>query len=65
VDLADQRARVREGQPLTAALLRETTDLIMTRVRDELAELRGEPAPQTFFARPRRELPGDVAGSVA
>jgi 1-acyl-sn-glycerol-3-phosphate acyltransferase len=65
VDLADQRARVRNGQPLTAALLRETTDLIMTRVRDELADLRGEPAPLTFHPRPRRELPGDLSGSAA
>ena len=65
VDLTDQRARVRDGHPLTAALLRETTDLIMTRVRDELAELRGEPAPPTFHARPRRELPGDLSGSAA
>ncbi len=65
VDLADLRARVRAGHPLTAALLRETTDLIMTRVRDELAELRGEPAPQTFHPRPRRELPGDLSGSAA
>ncbi|WP_246063305.1 lysophospholipid acyltransferase family protein [Blastococcus colisei] len=65
VDLADLRARVRDGHPLTAALLRETTDLIMTRVRDGLAELRGEPAPQTFHPRPRRELPGDLSGSAA
>jgi len=65
VDLTEQRARVRDGQPLTAALLRETTDLIMTRVRDGLAELRDEPAPLTFAARPRRELPGDVSGSAA
>ncbi|SOD93053.1 lysophospholipid acyltransferase family protein [Blastococcus haudaquaticus] len=65
VDLTEQRARVRDGQPLPAALLRETTDLIMTRVRNELAELRGEPAPLTFSPRPRRELPGDLSGSAA
>ena len=65
VDLTDQRSRVRDGHPLTAALLRETTDLIMTRVREGLAELRDEPAPQTFHPRPRRELPGDVSGSAA
>jgi 1-acyl-sn-glycerol-3-phosphate acyltransferase len=65
VDLSEQRARIRDGHPLTAELLRETTDLIMTRVRDELAELRGEPAPLTFHPRPRRELPGDVSGSAA
>jgi hypothetical protein len=37
----------------------------MTRVRDQLAELRGEPAPRAFHPRPRRELPGDLAGSAA
>ena len=62
IDLSEQRALVRSGQPLSAQLLRETTDLIMSRVRDQLAELRGEPAPQTFHPRPRRELPGDVPG---
>jgi 1-acyl-sn-glycerol-3-phosphate acyltransferase len=65
VDLSAQRAAVREGKPLSVDLLRETTDLIMTRVRDQLAELRGEPAPQTFHSRPRRELPGDLSGSAA
>jgi 1-acyl-sn-glycerol-3-phosphate acyltransferase len=65
VDLSGQRARVQGGQPLTTALLRETTDLIMSRVRDELAELRGEPAPSAFHPRPRRELPGDLSGSAA
>jgi 1-acyl-sn-glycerol-3-phosphate acyltransferase len=62
IDLSEQRARVRAGQPLSAQLLRETTDLIMFRVRDQLAELRSEPAPPTFHPRPRRELPGDVPG---
>ena len=65
VDLSAERARIREGAPLSATLLRETTDLIMTRVRDQLAELRQEPAPLTFHPRPRRELPGDVSGSAA
>src|SRR5215207_1776478 len=65
IDLSAQRAAVRDGRPLSVALLRETTDLIMTRVRDELAELRGEPAPLAFHPRPRRELPGDVSGSAA
>jgi hypothetical protein len=46
-------------------MLRETTDLIMTRVRDQLAELRQEPAPLTFHARPPRELPGDLPGTAA
>jgi 1-acyl-sn-glycerol-3-phosphate acyltransferase len=65
VDLSAQRAAVRAGAPLSVELLRETTDLIMTRVRDELAELRGEPAPPTFHPRPRRELPGDLSGTAA
>ena len=65
VDLSAERARLRAGQPLTGELLNETTELIMSRVRDQLAELRGEPAPRSFHPRPRRELPGDVAGSTA
>jgi 1-acyl-sn-glycerol-3-phosphate acyltransferase len=65
VDLGALRAEVRAGRPLTGDLLRETTDLIMGRVRDQLAELRGEPAPATFHPRPRHEQPGDVSGSAA
>ena len=65
VDLSAKRARLRAGAPLTGELLKETTDLIMSRVRDQLAELRGEPAPSTVHPRPRRELPGDVSGSAA
>jgi 1-acyl-sn-glycerol-3-phosphate acyltransferase len=66
IDLSAQRAEVQAGQPLGAELLRETTDLIMARVRDQLAELRGEPAPRSFATRPALgELPGDVAGSAA
>ena len=40
------------GRPLTAELLREVTDLIMGRVREQLAEVRGEPAPVEFYRRP-------------
>jgi 1-acyl-sn-glycerol-3-phosphate acyltransferase len=65
VDLSAVRAEVRAGRPLTADLLREVTDLIMTRVRDQLAELRDEQAPVSFHPRPARELPGDVSGSAA
>jgi 1-acyl-sn-glycerol-3-phosphate acyltransferase len=65
VDLSAQRAQVRAGRALSAELLRETTDLIMVHVRDQLAELRGTPAPATFHPRPRRELPGDVSGTAA
>jgi 1-acyl-sn-glycerol-3-phosphate acyltransferase len=52
VDLEAQRAQLRGGRPLTAELLRETSDLMMTRVRDQLAELRNETAPLTFYPRP-------------
>jgi 1-acyl-sn-glycerol-3-phosphate acyltransferase len=65
VDLSAARAQVRGGAPLSAELLKETTDLIMSRVRDQLAELRQEPAPLTFHPRPSRELPGDIPGSAA
>ena len=65
VDLSAVRAQLRDGAPLSAQMLRETTDLIMSRVRDQLAELRQEPAPLTFHPRPRRELPGDVPGTAA
>jgi 1-acyl-sn-glycerol-3-phosphate acyltransferase len=33
------------GSPSTGPVLREITDVIMRRLRDDLAELRGEPAP--------------------
>jgi 1-acyl-sn-glycerol-3-phosphate acyltransferase len=65
VDLSALRAEVRAGRALTPDLLREVTDLIMSRVRDQLAELRDEPAPARFHPRPGRELPGDVSGSAA
>lgn len=65
VDLGPLRAEVRAGRALTPDLLRETTDQIMGRVRDQLAELRGEPAPLDFAPRPRRRLPGDLPGTAA
>jgi 1-acyl-sn-glycerol-3-phosphate acyltransferase len=65
VDLSELRTEVAAGRPLDATLLRETTELIMTRVRDQLAELRGESAPLAFHPRPRRETPGDLSGSAA
>ena len=40
------------GRPLTAELLREVTDLIMGAIRDQLAQVRGEPAPTAFYRRP-------------
>lgn len=66
VDLSAARADVRAGRPLSPELLRGTTDAIMARVRDQLAELRGEPAPRSFTPRPPRgDLPGDLTGSAA
>jgi 1-acyl-sn-glycerol-3-phosphate acyltransferase len=46
VDLSAYRDR-----PIDATLLREVTDLLMARVRDLLAEVRGEQAPSEFFRR--------------
>lgn len=53
IDLSGYR-----GRPLTAELLHEVTEVIMGAVRDQLAEVRGEPAPAAFFQRPpaRREV---------
>ncbi|TFV61750.1 1-acyl-sn-glycerol-3-phosphate acyltransferase [Geodermatophilus sp. DF01-2] len=65
LDLADLRTQVRDGRPMSGELLREVTDRMMASVRDQLAELRGEPAPTTFAPHPRRRLPGDLPGSAA
>jgi 1-acyl-sn-glycerol-3-phosphate acyltransferase len=65
LDLEDLRAQVRAGRPLSGELLREVTDRMMGAVRDQLAELRGEPAPPTSAAGPTRSLPGDLPGSAA
>ena len=46
VDLSAYR-----GRPIDATLLREVTDLLMTRVRDLLADVRGEVAPPEFYRR--------------
>lgn len=63
VDLSELRGQVRAGRPLTGDLLREVTDLIMVRVRDQLGELRGEQPPVAFHPGPRREL-GGASGSA-
>jgi 1-acyl-sn-glycerol-3-phosphate acyltransferase len=42
------------GKEPTGEILREITDEIMTAVRDEVAELRGEQAPSEFFVPSRR-----------
>ncbi|MDQ4039033.1 MAG: 1-acyl-sn-glycerol-3-phosphate acyltransferase, partial [Actinomycetota bacterium] len=44
VDLSAYRSR-----PVTPELLREITDEVMLRVRDQLAEIRQEPPPPTFY----------------
>ncbi len=48
VDLSGYR-----GRPVDAVLLREVTDLVMGRVRDLLAEVRGAPAPAGFYRQTR------------
>ncbi|MGY2002274.1 lysophospholipid acyltransferase family protein [Blastococcus sp. SYSU DS1024] len=65
IDLSAARAEVRAGRPLEPALLRETTELMMSRVRDQLADLRGEPAPRAIHPAPRRDRHGDLPGSAA
>ncbi|MGY2085574.1 lysophospholipid acyltransferase family protein [Blastococcus sp. SYSU DS0539] len=65
IDLAALRAEVRAGRPLTADLLRETTDLMMSRVRDQLAELRGERPPLTVHPGPGGRRPEGRTGSAA
>jgi 1-acyl-sn-glycerol-3-phosphate acyltransferase len=57
VDLSAYR-----GRPIDSALLREVTDLIMSQVRELLADVRGEPAPETFY-RVRRDDRGTGAAS--
>jgi 1-acyl-sn-glycerol-3-phosphate acyltransferase len=42
------------GRPVDGTLLREVTDHIMRSVRDLLADVRGEPAPELFF-QPQRD----------
>lgn len=37
------------GKPLTNELLREVTELLMTRIKDQLAKIRQEEAPEGFY----------------
>lgn len=63
VDLTAYRERAAQSG-VDAALLREVTDHLMSAVRDLLAQVRGEPAPETFFARgPRLGAEPDEAAS--
>ena len=48
-----------EGLEPTSKTLHEMTDLIMTAVRDRVAEVRGEPAPAEFFQRPVKAVESD------
>ena len=67
IDLSALRAEVRAGRPLNADLLRETTDLMMSRVRDQLGELRHERPPLTVHPGPGpgRRRPDGLVGSAA
>lgn len=47
VDLSAYR-----GRPVTAELLREVTDVIMRAIADQLATIRDESSPDTFYERP-------------
>ena len=49
VDLSAYR-----GRPIDGALMRAVTDHVMGSVRDVLAAVRGEPAPERFF-QPQQE----------
>lgn len=60
------RVRYRHGGRIlpTGELLREVTDQLKARVRDQLGELRGEQPPVAVHTRPPRPLSGDVAGDL-
>ena len=46
-------SKYRDAEP-TQETLREITDVVMSAVRDQVAELRGEPAPAEFFVPKRK-----------
>jgi 1-acyl-sn-glycerol-3-phosphate acyltransferase len=50
-------SRYRGKEPSTA-LLREITDEVMGAVRDEVAQLRGEPAPREFYVATEKYIDG-------
>jgi 1-acyl-sn-glycerol-3-phosphate acyltransferase len=56
VDLSAYR-----DQPVTPELLREVTNLLMVRVRDLVAGIRGEQAPEEFFRPPAVAKPAGTA----
>ncbi len=51
------------GREVNNELLREVTDVLMTRVRDQVAGLRGEPAPAGFYVPAKAK--GAAAGELA
>jgi 1-acyl-sn-glycerol-3-phosphate acyltransferase len=51
-----------KGREVTNELLREVTDLLMARVRDQLAGLRGEPAPAEFYVPSKARKSADTDG---
>jgi 1-acyl-sn-glycerol-3-phosphate acyltransferase len=57
IDLSAHRAK-----PVTNDLLREVTELMMTEVRDLLAEVREEPAPTEFYNPVRKKKDEESAG---
>ena len=59
IDLTAYRDR-----PVDTALLREVTDLLMTSVRELLADVRGEPAPDDFYRKGGADR-GPVEGEAA
>jgi 1-acyl-sn-glycerol-3-phosphate acyltransferase len=49
------------GSPPTGPVLKEITDVIMRRLRTDLAEVRGEPAPTgPLYAPPERQITEDI-----
>jgi 1-acyl-sn-glycerol-3-phosphate acyltransferase len=54
VDLSEYR-----GREVTPELLREVTHLLMDKVRELVAEIRGERAPTEFFRPPQPARPAD------
>jgi 1-acyl-sn-glycerol-3-phosphate acyltransferase len=51
-----------KGREVDNELLREVTDFLMTRVRDQVAELRGEQAPAGFYVPARTKKSADTDG---
>lgn len=54
-----------DGADVTLSLLREITETIMVAVRDEVAALRKEPAPATFFKPPKARTPNKTVSPDA